>query len=213
MEIFIFFLIIILLFDAVIGFLIGKDAGRRGMSSIGWGLFVFFTSIFGIIIYIAVQQPRLTPEELSAIKQEKAEKEPASKGLSVKAHAAVEKAYAMAPSINKEKVDDGIWKSVNFFVGIVDFLSVLLAPLPNVMLAKKGRLAYVWLVIYLFLVAIPIYQASTDKHYDGPSETDFLIGFIGFAIIITVIRLAINGILKLTARKITAQNVDNTERS
>jgi len=48
-----------LVIAAIVGVLIGKDAGERGMSSIGWGLFSFLLCIVAVPIYLVVRKPRV----------------------------------------------------------------------------------------------------------------------------------------------------------
>jgi hypothetical protein len=44
---------------AVVGFLVGQDAAKRGMSAWGWGLFVFLLLIIGLPAYLIVKKPYL----------------------------------------------------------------------------------------------------------------------------------------------------------
>jgi uncharacterized protein YacL len=48
-----------LIIALVVAILIGKDAGQRGMSGIGWGIFTFFLCIIAVPIYLVVRKPRL----------------------------------------------------------------------------------------------------------------------------------------------------------
>ena len=47
-----------LVFAAIIGFVIGKDASSRGMSGLGWGIFSFLLCIVAVPIYVIVRKPR-----------------------------------------------------------------------------------------------------------------------------------------------------------
>jgi hypothetical protein len=44
---------------AIVGFIVGQDAAKRGMSAWGWGLFVFLLLIVGLPAYLIVKKPYL----------------------------------------------------------------------------------------------------------------------------------------------------------
>ncbi|MEO5367532.1 MAG: hypothetical protein H7831_14500 [Magnetococcus sp. WYHC-3] len=56
-----------LLISVVVAVLIGRDAGSRGMSPMGWGALVLFLPLMlGVLVYIAVRKPRLATTSGSA---------------------------------------------------------------------------------------------------------------------------------------------------
>ena len=44
---------------AIVGFLVGQDAAKRGMNAWGWGIFVFLIMIVGLPVYLIVKKPYL----------------------------------------------------------------------------------------------------------------------------------------------------------
>ncbi|MFZ4400597.1 MAG: PLDc N-terminal domain-containing protein [Bacteroidales bacterium] len=48
-----------LIISFIAAILVGQDAKKRGMNEWGWGLFVFFILIIGLIVYFIVRKPIL----------------------------------------------------------------------------------------------------------------------------------------------------------
>jgi hypothetical protein len=47
---------------AVVAYLVGQDAVKRGMNPWGWGIFVFLIMIIGLPCYFIFRKPKITQD-------------------------------------------------------------------------------------------------------------------------------------------------------